>query len=46
MYKELKRCNFKIDLKNKDFIFEEGLIYPEFSRYRQWNKLIKKIAAI
>ena len=46
MFKELKKRNFKIDLKHKDYMFEEGLVYPEFNRYRHWNKLIKKIVSI
>ncbi len=46
MYKELKKNNFKIDLKNKDYMFEEGATQPEFNRYRNWNKLIKKIISI
>lgn len=46
MYKELKKNNFKIDLKNKDYMFEEGVTQPEFNRYRNWNKLIKKIISI
>jgi hypothetical protein len=27
-------------------MFELGLIYPEFNRYRSWNKLINKITSI
>jgi len=46
MYKELKKSNFKIDLLNPDFMFEIGLTYPEYNRYRNWNKLIKKIISI
>lgn len=46
MYKELKKTNFKIDLEKPEFMFEEGLIYPEFSQYKNWNKLIKKIISI
>jgi hypothetical protein len=46
MYRELKRINFKIDIKNENYMFEEGLIYPEFERYRNWNNLIKKIISI
>jgi hypothetical protein len=46
MYKELKRNNFVIDLDNTDYMFEKGLIYPEFERYKNWNKLIKKIISI
>ena len=46
MYKELKRTNFKIDLVNPEYMFELGLIKPEFSRYKSWNKLIKKIISV
>ena len=46
MYKELKKNNFKIDLKNKDYMFEEGITQPDFNRYKNWNKLIKKIISI
>lgn len=46
MYKELKKTNFKIDLLNPNFMFELGLINPEFNRYKSWNKLIKKIISI
>lgn len=46
MYKELKKTNFKIDLLNPNFMFELGLINPEFNRYKNWNKLIKKIISI
>ena len=46
MYKELKKTNFKIDLINPDYMFELGLTKPEFSRYKSWNKLIKKIISV
>jgi hypothetical protein len=46
MYKELKKTNFKIDLLNPDFMFELGLDKPEYNRYKNWNKLIKKIISI
>jgi len=46
MYKELKRNNFIINLKNPDYMFEENSIYPEFNKYKNWNKLIKKIISI
>jgi hypothetical protein len=46
MYKELKKTNFKIDLINVDYMFELGLIKPEFNKYRNWNKLINKIISI
>lgn len=46
MYKELKKNNFVVDLTNPEYMFELGLIYPEYNRYRNWNKLIKKIVSI
>jgi hypothetical protein len=46
MYKELKKTNFKIDLIKPDYMFELGLTQPEFSGYKNWNKLIKKIISI
>jgi len=46
MYKELSKVRFKIDLNNPEFMFESSDGQPEFKRYRQWNKLIKKIISI
>jgi len=46
MYKELSKSKFKIDLKNPEFMFELTDGQSEFRRYRQWNKLIKKIISI
>jgi len=45
MYDELEKTNFKINLKDKEFMFEL-CEKSHFSEYRQWNKLIKKIVAI
>lgn len=46
MYKELSKSKFKIDLKNPEFMFELTDGQSEFRRYRQWNKLIKKIISL
>jgi hypothetical protein len=46
MYRELKKTNFKIDLNKPEFMFELGLVKPEFNRYKNWNKLINKIISI
>jgi len=46
MYKELKKTNFKIDLLKSEYMFELGLINPEFNDYKNWNKLINKIVSI
>jgi hypothetical protein len=46
MYKELKKNNFIVDLNNPEYMFELGLTYPKYERYKNWNKLIKKIISI
>jgi len=46
MYHELKKTNFTIDLMNPNFMFELGLVKPEFILYGNWNKLINKITSI
>jgi hypothetical protein len=46
MFKELNKVKGKIDLNKPEYMFELGLIYPEYERYRNWNKLINKITAI
>lgn len=46
MYTEIKKTHYKINLTTKDHMFELGLTTPEFSGYKQWNKLINKITSI
>ena len=46
MYNELRKCNFKIDLHNEDYMFETTYGTGKFYEYRQWNKLIQKIVSI
>lgn len=46
MYKSLKGSNFKINLKNPDYMFENSNGLGKFEEYTQWNKLIKKIISI
>lgn len=46
MYKELGKTRFKINLDNPEFMFEKSDGQAEFKRYRQWDKLIKKIISI
>ena len=46
MYKELGKSRFKINLDNPEFMFEKSDGQAEFKRYRQWDKLIKKIISI
>jgi hypothetical protein len=45
MYVSLLKSRYKIDLTNDVFMFE-NTSYPEYNRYRNWNKLIKKITTI
>jgi hypothetical protein len=46
MFKSLLKTKFKINLENPDFMFELGLKYPEYGRYRGWKLLINKIKSI
>lgn len=46
MYKELGKCRFKINLKEPDFMFEKTGSSSQFKSYKNWNKLINKIASI
>jgi hypothetical protein len=46
MFKELIKTKFRINLMEKDFMFELGLIYPKYELYKNWNKLINKIISI
>jgi len=46
MYKELAKNKFKINLNNPEFMFESSDGQAEFKRYKQWDKLIKKIISI
>jgi len=46
MFDSLRKTRFKIDVTNNDFMFENSDGYPEFKRYKQWNKLINKIISI
>ncbi len=46
MYKELTKSKFKINLNNPEFMFESSDGQAEFKRYKQWDKLIKKIISI
>lgn len=42
MYKELAKSRFKIDITNSDFMIENIVI----GKYKNWNKLFKKIISI
>ena len=47
MYTAIKDNNFKIDVRNKEFMFEMSEVTDcTFKTYSQWNKLIKKIVSI
>ena len=49
MLKETKfiiEKQYKIDLNKREYMFELGLIYPEYNRYKSWNKLINKITSV
>lgn len=46
MYKELGKTKFKINLNNPEFMFEKSDGQAEFKRYKQWDKLIKKIISL
>ena len=46
MYDKLRKCRFKIDLTNPDFMFSLDLTKPKFNQYKQWDKLYKKIISI
>ena len=44
MYKNLRKSQFKIDINNPDFQFENNVM--KFDDYKNWNKLINKIVSI
>ncbi len=46
MYKEVSKTRGHINLDDPEFMFEKGLTKPEYMKYKQWNKLIKKIITI
>ena len=46
MYDYLRKNKFIIDIFNEEFMFDNLPISPNYSYYREWNKLIKKIVAI
>lgn len=45
MYEELRKTNFKINLRNKDFMFLKSE-NPNFNEYKHWDKLIRKIISV
>ena len=46
MYDKLRKCRFKIDLTNPEFMFSLDLTEPKFNQYKQWDKLYNKIISI
>jgi hypothetical protein len=46
MFMMLKKNRFKINLNNPDYMFEHNEGIAEYSKYKDWNKLIKKIISI
>lgn len=45
MYEELKKTDFLVDVKNRDYLFLKTN-KPTFSGYKYWNKLLRKIVSI
>lgn len=45
MYEELRKTNFKINLRNKEYMFLEST-EPDFNTYTHWDKLIRKIISV
>jgi hypothetical protein len=43
MYNELQKSKFLIDIYKNEYMFESSDGHAEFRRYKNWNKLIKKI---
>ena len=46
LYNELRKSKFIVNLSKDEFMTELSDGQSEFKRYRNWNKLIKKIASI
>lgn len=46
MYRQLAKTRFKLNLDDDEYMFELGLDKPDYSGYKNWNKLIKKIISI
>jgi hypothetical protein len=46
MFLSLRKSRFKINVNHKDYMIEHSYGESEFKRYKQWNKLIKKIISI
>jgi hypothetical protein len=46
MYDKLRRCRYKINLTDPEFMFGLNLVKPKFNQYTQWDKLYNKIISI
>ena len=46
MYEELKKSDFLINLDNHEYMIESDGYDGKYEKYKQWNKLIKKIISI
>lgn len=46
MYEELKKSNFRINLKKNEYMIEDSEGIGKFNEYKQWKKLIRKITSI
>lgn len=46
MYEELKKSNFRINLKKNEYMIEDSEGIEKFNEYKQWKKLIRKITSI
>jgi len=46
MYDYLNKNRYVIDISNDDFMFDNLPILPNYSYYREWNKLKNKIVSI
>lgn len=46
MYRALAKTRFKIDLDEPEFMIMKSDGEPNYTTYRHWNKLIKKIMSI
>lgn len=45
MYEELKKNNFIVDIRNRDYMFLKTN-KSNFNGYRHWDKLLRRIISI
>jgi hypothetical protein len=46
MYEELKKSDFLINLDNPEYMIDVDGYNGKYEKYKNWNKLIKKIISI